>query len=107
MKKYFPRFGWIAIIMALAIVALYAYTYTYSRLRQALQPQPALRPDQTFSLPPGLEKIEHFVFIVQENRSFDHYFGTYPGADGLPRTADGSFRVCVPNPYLNHCSRPY
>lgn len=32
----------------------------------------------------GLEKIEHFVFIMQENRSFDHYFGTYPGAEGLP-----------------------
>ena len=35
--------------------------------------------------PPGLEKIDHFVFIVQENRSFDHYFGTYPGADGIPQ----------------------
>ena len=34
--------------------------------------------------PPGLEKINHFVFIMQENRSFDHYFGTYPGAEGLP-----------------------
>jgi len=34
--------------------------------------------------PPGLEKIDHFVFIIQENRSFDHYFGTYPGADGIP-----------------------
>ena len=27
----------------------------------------------------GLEKIKHFVFIMQENRSFDSYFGTYPG----------------------------
>ncbi len=36
-------------------------------------------------MPPGLEKIQHFVFIMQENRSFDHYFGTYPGGvDGLP-----------------------
>ena len=32
---------------------------------------------------PGLETIDHLVFIVQENRSFDHYFGTFPGADGL------------------------
>src|SRR5260370_31975581 len=36
------------------------------------------------SIPPGLEKIEHFVFIMQENRSFDSYFGTYPGVEGLP-----------------------
>ncbi len=35
-------------------------------------------------MPPGLEKIQHFVFIMQENRSFDSYFGTYPGADGIP-----------------------
>jgi phospholipase C len=26
--------------------------------------------------------IQHFVFILKENRSFDHYFGTFPGADG-------------------------
>jgi len=37
------------------------------------------------SVPPGLEKIDHFVFIMQENRSFDSYFGTYPGADGIPK----------------------
>ncbi len=32
----------------------------------------------------GLNKIQHFVFIMQENRSFDSYFGTYPGANGIP-----------------------
>src|SRR5438128_891038 len=36
---------------------------------------------------PGLEKIQHFIFIMQENRSFDHYFGTFPGADGIPAGA--------------------
>jgi len=30
----------------------------------------------------GLDKIEHIVFIVKENRTFDNYFGTFPGADG-------------------------
>lgn len=29
-------------------------------------------------------KIQHVVFIVQENHSFDNYFGTYPGAKGFP-----------------------
>lgn len=28
--------------------------------------------------------IEHFIFIIQENRSFDNYFGTYPGANNIP-----------------------
>jgi phospholipase C len=30
-----------------------------------------------------LGAIEHVVFVMQENRSFDHYFGTYPGARGF------------------------
>jgi phospholipase C len=38
----------------------------------------------------GIHKIKHVVVIMQENRSFDSYFGTYPGADGIPRG------VCVP-----------
>ncbi len=28
--------------------------------------------------------IEHFVVLMQENHSFDNYFGTFPGADGIP-----------------------
>src|SRR5215471_11786697 len=32
----------------------------------------------------GIHKIQHVVVIMQENRSFDSYFGTYPGADGIP-----------------------
>ncbi|MGW4244368.1 alkaline phosphatase family protein, partial [Nocardia sp. NPDC004722] len=31
----------------------------------------------------GLGDIEHFVLLMQENRSFDHYFGTYSGARGF------------------------
>jgi len=29
-------------------------------------------------------KIHHVVIIMQENRSFDSYFGTFPGVDGIP-----------------------
>jgi phospholipase C len=55
----------------------------------------------------GLENLEHLIFVVQENRSFDHYFGTYPGADGLDLRRDGVPRACIPDPVLGHCSRPY
>src|SRR5579859_8138637 len=48
-----------------------------------------------------IHKIKHVVVIMQENRSFDTYFGTYPGADGIPAG------VCVPNPSTNQCVRPY
>ena len=26
--------------------------------------------------------IQHIVFIIKENRTFDNYFGRFPGADG-------------------------
>jgi phospholipase C len=52
------------------------------------------------------EQIEHLVFIVQENRSFDHYFGTFPGAEGIPMR-NGRPDVCVPDPILGACVPPY
>src|SRR5947199_9295570 len=57
--------------------------------------------------PAGIHKIKHVIVIMQENRSFDHYFGTYPGADGFPRDANGEFAVCVADPVGKDCQRPY
>ena len=34
--------------------------------------------------------ITHVIFIMQENRSFDSYFATFPGANGLPKG------TCIP-----------
>ena len=56
--------------------------------------------------PQGFDNIQHVIFIVQENRSFDHYFGTFPGADGIP-AKNGKFTVCAPDPFTNECARPY
>src|SRR6478736_736424 len=56
----------------------------------------------------GLKTLKHLIFIVQENRSFDHYFGTYPGADGIPTSPDGSFAVCAPDRFQDGaCVPPY
>jgi phospholipase C len=46
------------------------------------------RPDQVAL---SRRKIEHIVFIVKENRTFDHLFGRFPGADGATSgmTCDG------------------
>jgi phospholipase C len=50
----------------------------------------------------GIHKIQHVVVIMQENRSFDSYFGTYPGANGIPRG------VCIPDPRRpGTCVRPF
>jgi phospholipase C len=54
----------------------------------------------------GIHKIRHVVIIFQENRSFDTYFGTYPGADGIPMK-NGVPTVCAPNPNTNQCVKPY
>ncbi len=50
---------------------------------------------------PAIHKIQHVVVIQQENRSFDSYFGTYPGADGLPPA------TCVPAASGGPCVTPY
>jgi phospholipase C len=47
-------------------------------------------------------KIKHIVIIMQENRSFDHYFGTYPGADGVPMQ-NGVPTVCANDPITKQC----
>jgi len=31
--------------------------------------------------------IQHFIMVMQQNHTFDNYFGTYPGADGIPSDA--------------------
>ena len=52
------------------------------------------------------DKIKHIIIIMQENRSFDEYFGTYPGADGIPMQ-NGVPTVCMPEPNITECINPY
>ena len=47
----------------------------------ALRPGPVLSHDELVSL--IQQKIKYVFVIYQENRSFDSYFGTFPGANGL------------------------
>ena len=56
----------------------------------------------------GIHKIRHVVVIMQENRSFDSYFGTYPGADGIPGLAGNPGTLpCLADPAHGGCDRPY
>ncbi len=54
---------------------------------------------------PGIHKIKHIIIIMQENRSFDNYFGTFPGADGIAMR-NGVPTMCAPNT-TGGCQRPY
>jgi len=53
-----------------------------------IQPE---QPDQVIeSLVSPQTPIHHVVVLMQQNHTFDNYFGTYPGADGFPGN------LCVP-----------
>jgi len=92
-----PRGRLAASVLVLALVwAAFAVT-------QAASPPRSSASSETLA---GLSKIQHVIFIVQENRSFDHYFGTFPGADGIPMK-EGHPTVCVPDPVLDKCVRPF
>ena len=54
----------------------------------------------------GIHVIKHVVMVMQENRSFDTYFGTYPGALGIPMSG-GVPAVCVPDPATGACVKPF
>jgi phospholipase C len=67
---------------------------------------------KTLTVPPlsslaiARKKIKHIIIIMQENRSFDHYFGTFPGADGIPMVNHAPI-FCIMDPKTNICEKPY
>ncbi len=54
-----------------------------------------------------LGAIEHFVFLMQENRSFDHYFGTRAGVRGFDDHPPDSLGVFSQRWPANTTHRPY
>ena len=49
-----------------------------------------------------LGAVEHVIFLMMENRSFDHYYGTYPGVRGfddhsMPTTSEPFSQACPVN----------
>jgi phospholipase C len=47
---------------------------------------------------PGISKIQHVVFIIQENRSFDNMFHGFPGADTASQGYDSNGNVVPLSP---------
>ena len=97
---------WVRQHTALTIVAgatIIALTVTAISFEVAHIPTPSSR---LTAVAAGIGKIKHIVVIMQENRSFDSYFGTFPGADGIPMT-NGVPTVCSPDPRSGQCIAPY
>ena len=93
--------GWVAIGLTVALVAGCSGGGS-----QRSKSTPTSTPSTAATASAGIHKIKHIVVIQQENRSFDSYFGTYPGANGIPMTA-GKPSVCVPNPVTHACVTQY
>jgi phospholipase C len=77
-------------------------------------PQPAAPANAASNVSPdtrSLYKLKHLIFILQENRSFDNFFGTYPGALGIPSPLPCLPSIDFPSqcfkPYLNHDAQNY
>jgi len=41
------------------------------------------------------QSLKHIIIIVKENRSFDHYFGQFPGVTGGPITSYSAWEQTV------------
>lgn len=71
---------------------------------------PALAAGMLADIPAGMEKIRHIVVIYLENRSFDHLYGLFPGANGLSNAGataiqtdrDGKPYATLPPVMLTH-----
>ncbi|MDP9240994.1 MAG: alkaline phosphatase family protein [Actinomycetota bacterium] len=93
-------------LLAIAALAL-AAVLVVNACDPASQDKPRAKPSAgAHTAKAGLKKIEHIIVIMQENRSFDSYFGTYPGADGIP-VKDGRPTVCAPDPASRQCIAPF
>jgi len=90
------RWIWLGILLAGLCIMLAFFTPLG---RNAL---PHAQPTDNPSPPQGMNKIEHVVWIIQENHSFDNYFGTFPNADGIPPS------TCLPEmPGSKKCVKPF
>ncbi len=91
-------------VLVLVVAACSAATVASDPSSTTASPSPSVSQSPA---PQGSDKIQHLIFIVQENRSFDHYFGTFPGADGIPMNSQGVPTVCAPDPISGTCMKPY
>src|SRR5262249_30069673 len=85
-----------AVTAILAIAAVAATVTAAVLATSSATASPAKKPSLS-----GIHKIKHVIVIMQENRSFDSYFGTYPGAAAIPAGA----RAPAPKPKT--CVAPF
>ncbi len=65
-------------------IAVFVFTYFLltASICSAQAPGSGIKIPAQLTTPGDITQIQHIIFIVKENRTFDNYFGTYSGADG-------------------------
>lgn len=95
------------IVMALLAVAFWAYHYEASKAYRQNAPITIMNSTTIGQLSQAnldKNKIQHIIVIVQENHAFDNYFGTFPGAVGIPNGLCMPFNDLNPN---QGCVKPF
>jgi phospholipase C len=90
---------WIALIMLVVVLGSGQSENAYASAVPGTVPQ--AQAQETGPNTP----IEHFVVLMQENHTFDNYFGTYPGVDGLPE--DTCLPVDLTGETSTQCVKPF
>ena len=94
--------------LVLAGVLVLALACTAARTDTTVRPPASTSPAAITAQTHGINTLKHLIFIVQENRSFDHYFGNLPGADGIPtKPTDRSRSACPIPSRADWCVPPY
>jgi phospholipase C len=95
-----PRLVGVAAISGMIVLIVAAYSLGGGSTNKPSSTTTGTAPAPSNIGSGDISKIKHIVIIMQENRSFDNYFGTYPGANGIPKDA------CIPAPQ-GPCQKPY
>jgi phospholipase C len=88
------------LVASVAVTALAALTAATVAQAAPRQPAPASHA-KAVTAADDIHLIKHVIVIMQENRSFDEYFGTFPGAKGIPKGE------CIHDPIHHSCIKPY
>src|SRR5215467_9543873 len=73
---------WLLFVAALSSTAAIGFVVSHSVQAQKGDRREARQHHERRERHHDVDRIKHIVFIVKENRTFDNYFGTFPGADG-------------------------
>ena len=86
---------WVRLLLLPALVVFFALASWSAPL-----PGDEAASQSTQGHPQDFTAIQHFVFIIKENRSFDSYFGKFPGAMGATtgKITDGEVMQLAPMP---------